>query len=251
MKLHELVRWLDAYLDTAGTPDSERAFNGLQVDNGNADVRRIAVAVDSGQAVIERAVQAKADLLIVHHGLLWGGTEPLTGRAWKRYSTLIDNRLAVYSSHLPLDRHPDVGNNAVLARLLGMTVAGMWGRYKGTDIGVLGAIDLSLAELVSRVSALLGCAPRVLAHGPPRVSKLGIVTGSGGDLIGEAAASGIDTLLTGEGKHHSYFDAEELGVNVIYAGHYATETLGVKALAEHLAVTFGLAWEFIDHPTGL
>lgn len=251
MKLHELVRWLDEYLNTANTPDSERAFNGLQVDNGNADVRRIAVAVDSGQAVIDRAVQAKADLLIVHHGLLWGGTEPITGRAWKRYSTLIDNRLAVYSSHLPLDRHPDVGNNAVMARLLGMPVTGMWGRYKGIDIGVVGTLDLPRDELVARVSAALGGTPRVLSKGPSRVARLGIVTGSGGDLIGEAAAAGIDTLLTGEGKHHSFFDAEELGVNVIYAGHYATETLGVRALAEHLAATFGLGWEFIDHPTGL
>ena len=251
MKLHDLVAWLDEFLDTAGTPDSDRALNGLQADNGNRDVTRVAVAVDSGQAVIDRAIAAKADLLIVHHGMFWSGLEPLTGRAWKRADALVRNHLAVYSSHLPLDRHPEVGNNALLAKLVGMTIDGWWGAYKGTLIGVHGQLDEPVDALARRVGTALGCTPLVLAKGPPRARRVGIVTGAGGDMIGEAAAAGIDTFITGEGKHHSFFDAEELGVNVIYAGHYATETLGVKALGERLAKQFGLASEFIDHPTGL
>lgn len=251
MKLHELAFWLDRYLDTANTPDSERALNGLQVDNGNRDVAKIAVAVDSGQAIIDRAAQARADLLIVHHGLFWGGLEPLTGRAYRKFAAMLAHRLAVYSTHLPLDRHPDVGNNALLARMIGMDVTGWWGKYKGTDIGVRGEIAEDVRTLSDRVGRLLGVSPLLMAKGPARSRHVGIVTGSGGDLIAEAHAAGIDTFITGEGKHHSFFDAEELGVNVIYAGHYATETLGVKALGAKLEKEFGIAWEFLDHPTGL
>lgn len=251
MKVHELVAWLDEYLDTRGTPDSDVALNGLQVDNGDGEVKSIAVAVDACQAVIDEAAKRRADLLIVHHGMFWGGLQPLTGRAWQRTTALLKNHVALYSSHLPLDRHPEVGNNALLASLLGMGVTGWWGEYRGAPIGVMGELDEDREALGTRLGAALGVTPRLIPGGPRRAKRVGIVTGAGGDMIAEAHAAGIDTFITGEGKHHSFFDAEELGVNVFYAGHYATETLGVKALAARIAAVHALPWTFIDHPTGL
>jgi dinuclear metal center YbgI/SA1388 family protein len=197
------------------------------------------------------AVAQRADLLLVHHGLFWNGLAPITGPAFRRIAGLIRGDVAVYSSHLPLDRHPHVGNAPVLARLLGMTLAGDFGNYRGQTVGVWGELDLSRDEFARRVAHATGQAPRVLAVGPERVRRVGIVTGAGGGVIRQAADAALDTYLTGEGPHWSYFDAEELRINVLYAGHYATETMGVKALAEHVNAKFGLPWTFLDHPTGL
>jgi dinuclear metal center YbgI/SA1388 family protein len=251
LRSRELAAWLDSYLDVRGTPDAPVALNGLQVDNDDADVRRIAVAVDACQAVIESASALQADFLIVHHGLFWAGLEPLTGRAWRRVAGLLRSGTALYSAHLPLDRHAEVGNNVELARLLGMPVRGWWGEYKGTPIGVWGELDEDRDALGRRLGEVLRVTPRLLACGPGRSRRVGIVTGAGGDMIDAAHAAGIDTFITGEGKHHSFFDAEELGVNVFYAGHYATETLGVRALGARIETEFGVPWSFIDHPTGL
>lgn len=250
MQLAALVEYLDGYLRVADTPDDPLALNGLQVESAG-EATRLAVAVDACQFVFDAAAAERADVLIVHHGLFWGGLSPLSGRHYRRVKTLLDHGIALYGAHLPLDRHPDVGNNAGLARLLGMSVAGWWGEYRGSQIGVRGELDCPREELAARVAATLGGQPRVIPGGPARCRKVGIVTGAGGSMIEEAAREGLDTFITGEGKHHSYFDAEELGVNVLYAGHYATETVGVKALGEHLHRKFGLAWTFIDHPTGL
>jgi dinuclear metal center YbgI/SA1388 family protein len=250
MQLADLVRWLDDYLRVADIRDDAVALNGLQVENGGK-VTRVAVAVDACQAVFDMAVTAKADLLIVHHGLFWGGLEPITGRHHRRIATLLRHGIALYGAHLPLDVHPEVGNNTVLAGQLGMAVHGWWGEYKGTPIGVRGELDLPRDVLGERIAEALQVRPILLPGGPARAGRVGIVTGAGGSMIAEAKAAGLDTLITGEGKHHSYFDAEELGVNVFYAGHYATETVGVKALGAKLAEQHGLPWGFLDHPTGL
>jgi dinuclear metal center YbgI/SA1388 family protein len=241
---------LDDYLQTAAVQDSPEALNGLQVENGGR-VRRVAAAVDACEATIRMAAEQGADFLLVHHGLFWSGVTPLAGPTFRRVAHLIRHDIAVYSSHLPLDRHPEVGNAPVLARLLGMTLRGGFGTYRGQTVGVWGELDLTRADLVQHVARAIGATPRVLAFGPDRVRRLGIVTGAGGGEIRQAAAASLDTYLTGEGPHWSYFDAEELRLNVLYAGHYATETVGVKALAEHLSTRFGLPWVFLDHPTGL
>lgn len=248
--LDDLAAHLDGFLRIAEVRDSPNAMNGLQVTN-DGQVERFAVAVDACQATIDAAAECGADLLIVHHGLFWGGLEPVTGRHGRRLRTLIRHGVALYSAHLPLDVHPQVGNNAVLARLLDVSDPEPFGQYEGQAIGVMGSLDIARSALASRVTAVLGVTPRVLAGGAATVRRIGIVTGGGGDLIGQAADAGLDTYLTGEGKHHTYFDAEELGVNVLYAGHYATETVGVKALAAHVAERFDLPWDFLDHPTGL
>jgi dinuclear metal center YbgI/SA1388 family protein len=250
MRLADLVAYLDDYLRVGTVPDAPHALNGLQVAN-RGEVTRLGVAVDLCEATVGMAAEQGADLLLVHHGLFWRGLTPLTGPAYRRVAGLVQANIALYSAHLPLDLHPDVGNNAVLARQLGVAVRGGFGEEYGVPIGVWGALDAPRAALAERLSAVLGAAPRVMAFGPERARRVGIVTGAAGSLIGAAAAAGLDSYITGEGPHHTFFDAEELGVNVFYAGHYATETVGVKALAEHLHTSFGLPWTFLDHPTGL
>lgn len=250
MKLNDLVSYLDEYLRTSEVQDYDLALNGLQVEN-SGEVRNLAVAVDSGQAVIDLAAERGADMLIVHHGLFWSGLKPVTDRLYRKVSALVRHDIAVYSSHLPLDRHPQVGNNPVLARLLGMEVRGWWGEYRGAPLGVWAELDLDREALYTRIGEVLGQEPYLIAGGPETVRRVGILTGAGGSMIAAAAEAGLDTLITGEGAHHTFFDAEELGLNVYYGGHYLTETVGVKALAEHIAERFQLPWSFIDHPTGL
>lgn len=251
MKLTELTAYLDEYLRVATVPDYGGALNGLQVERAGEEVRRVALAVDAAQATIATAAEWGADLLIAHHGLFWDGNVPVTARRYRRLKALLDADLAVYGAHLPLDVHPEVGNNAVLARALGMEPEGMWGEYKGMPLGVWGTVDLDREELRQRVSEVLGGPVHLVAGGPQRVRRLGIVTGGAGSQTADAAAAGLDAFLTGEGAHHNYFDAEEGGVNLLLGGHYATETWGVRALGEHLAARFGLECAFLDHPTGL
>jgi len=248
--LAELTAYLDGYLRIRDVEDSRNALNGLQVEN-DGSVSRLAVAVDACQATIDRAVEGGADLLLVHHGLFWSGLEPVVGRHARRLRALLQHNLAVYSAHIPLDLHPEVGNNAVLARLLGIAAPSFFGDYLGQEIGVVGELPTTREVLAARMGDLLGVQPHVLATGPRAVTRVAVISGGGGGMIADAARAGADTYVTGEGTHHTYFDAEELGVNVIYAGHYATETLGVRALAEHIERRFGLPWEFLDHPTGL
>lgn len=250
IRLSELSAYLDEYLRIAEVPDDPKALNGLQVEN-DGEVGRLLAAVDACQATIDAAVEREAELLLVHHGLFWGGPEPLTGRHGRRLRTLIRNGVAVYAAHIPLDVHPQVGNNAVLARQLGIEDPEPFGDYHGIQLGVAGRLELGVDDLAARVRELLGVAPHVVAAGPERTRRVGVITGGGGSMIREARDAGIDTYVTGEGAHHTFFDAEEWGLNVFYAGHYATETVGVRALAAHLEQEFGIPWEFCDHPTGL
>lgn len=250
MKLDELVRYLDEYLRIASTPDYSGAVNGLQVE-GTRPVRRVAVAVDAAQATVERAIEGGADLLLVHHGLFWDGNQPVTGRRYRRLKPLLDAGVAVYSAHLPLDAHPEVGNNAVLLRALGAEPLGSFGDYKGLALGVWGEVDLLREALCARLDEILGTRVKMVPGGPERVRRVGVITGGAGSMVPAAVAAGLDAFVTGEGAHHNYFDAEEGGINLFLGGHYATEVWGVRALAEHLQRTFGIEWFFIDHPTGL
>ena len=259
--LTEVVQYLDEYLGIRDVPDERNAVNGLQVENGG-QVGSIVAAVDASQATIDGVIAAGVELdapplLLVHHGLFWDGNVPLTGRRYRRVAALLEHDVALYSAHIPLDLHPAVGNNVVLAERLGLGVEGWFGDYKGSPIGVWGQApprlaprDALLAEVNHALSAPSPGA-RLISGGPGRVSKVGIITGGAGSMIGAAHDAGLDTFITGEGAHYTYFDAIEWGLNVIFAGHYATETLGVQALASHLAERFDLEWEFHDHPTGL
>jgi dinuclear metal center YbgI/SA1388 family protein len=246
-----LVSYLNEYLRVAEeVADAPEALNGLQVSN-SGEITRLAAAVDVCEATVRLAAEQRADGLLVHHGLFWGGVRPLTGPAYRRVAGLIKHNIALYSAHLPLDRHPQVGNNSVLARMLNIAVRGEFGSYHGAPIGVWGDYSGMRDELTWSLTKALGTAPRLLPFGPERVQRVGIVTGAGGSMIPQAAAAGLDTFLTGEGQHWTFFDAEELRINVFYAGHYATETVGIKALAEHISKKFDIPWTFLDHPTGL
>jgi len=246
-----LVSYLDDFLRVRQLPDYPTAVNGLQVDSGRAEVRRIAVAVDAAQHTIDAAVREGVDLLIVHHGLFWDGNQPVTGRRYRRLKALMDADLPLYSAHLPLDVHPEVGNNAVLARELGVTIRGTFAEYKGMPVGVWGELEIRREALCARLDALLGGRVKLVAGGPEQVRTVAVITGGAGGETSVAAAAGYDAYVSGEGAHHNYFDAEEGGINLLLGGHYATETFGVRALARHLEAEFGLEWVFIDHPTGL
>ncbi|MBK6434170.1 MAG: Nif3-like dinuclear metal center hexameric protein [Anaerolineae bacterium] len=251
MVKRELIAYLDAFLRIEQVKDS--GPQGLQVDAGADEVTTVAFSTDSALPCIESAVQAGAQLLIVHHGLFWGHEQLLRGPFGAQVRRLFEAGLSLYGAHLALDAHPEVGNNAELARLFAVTVTRWWGDANGTPIGVLGdaPAGLTLADLVAQVGALLGVAPLVHAYGPAQVRRVAIVSGFGAPMAAEAQALGADTFLTGETSHASFYTAQALGINLIYAGHYATETVGLQALARHLAARFPLQTVWLDHPTGL
>lgn len=250
MNLEELVAYLDEYLRVSEVPDYPTALNGLQVANSGR-VERVAVAVDAALATIEQAAAAGANLLIVHHGLFWDGNQPVTGRRYRRLRALLESDMAVYSAHLPLDAHPEVGNNAVLARALGVPSGGTFGAYRGFPLGVWGEVDVQRSELAARLTELLRGPVQVIPGGPERIRRVGVITGGAAGEIAAAREAGLDTFVTGEAAHHNFFDATEGGINLFLGGHYATEVWGVQALARHLEERFGLPWTFVANPTGL
>jgi dinuclear metal center YbgI/SA1388 family protein len=244
-----LVAYLDEFLDTAAWTD--KSLNGLQVE-GAERVIRLALATDTAQATIDMAVEAGAQMMIAHHGLFWGRIEPVTGPFRARLASLLRAEISLYVSHLPLDAHPDVGNNAVLARLLELRDLEPFGSWGSGAIGVLGRLPATVdrAGLAAKLEALLGERPHVLAFGPDSISRVAIVSGAASDLIPEAARAPVDAFVTGETSHTAVHQARERNLNVLFAGHYATETLGVRALGDHLAEHFGLELVFLDVPTG-
>jgi len=247
----ELVfAFLDQTLGLPGFPDYPQAWNGLQVE-GSGPIRRVGAAVDAGQTVVEAAVERELDLLLVHHGLFWSGPAPLTGRLHRKVAPLIRSGTALYSAHLPLDAHPEVGNAAVLAGALGFEIGQGFGTYEGVTVGFVTEADMDREAFRKKVADVVDGPVRLIPGGPEKLRTVAVVTGGGGSFIEEAAEAGVDALLTGEGAHHTYLDAMELGVNVLYAGHYATEVWGVRALAQKLEARFGLPWEFLDFPSGL
>ena len=249
-KLSALVNYCERTLNTDGFTDWPGAVNGLQVEN-DGTVSKIAAAVDASTATITRAIQANADLLIVHHGLFWGASHPWTGKRYQLLKLLLDHNLAVYSSHLPLDAHPRLGNNVQLARALGLRQLKPFFFEKGQHIGLQSSSNIRRDELEKRLANVLRVEPKTIPGGPEICRTIGIVTGGAGDELKKAHEEGVDTFITGEGRHWTYALAEELGLNVFYGGHYATETFGVKALASLLSDKFNLPWQFIEYPTGL
>lgn len=248
--LSEITTWLDDYLRTSEIGDYSGALNGLQLET-QVPVTKVAAAVDACGYTIRAAIDAGAQLLIVHHGLFWSAPQPMVGGEYRKYATAIQAGLGIYSSHLPLDLHPEVGNNAVLARELSLDSCTPFLPTKGQPVGLLAETEIHRAEFVDRVDAKVPGAIQILGDGPQVCRRIGIVTGGAGGEVTVAAEAGVDTFLTGEAPHWAATAAEDLGINLILGGHYATETFGVKALSMKLADQFGVQWEFIDHPTGL
>lgn len=254
--LGSIAEYLETLLAISSTPDYPPALNGVQVGH-RGPVTKIGAAVDASLRTITMAADANVNLLLVHHGLFWGGLRPLTGPHETRIRALFAHDIAVYSAHLPLDAHYTFGNSALLAKTLGLTVSAGFAKHQHIHCGVRGEDDLDTHALLTRVrtwAAPLGhhtvASPIPSGH---RTRRWAICSGSGAQVetLREAYASGVDTLIVGEGPHWSAVEAEESGLVIIYAGHYATETLGVQALAEHLGERFALPWTFLHAPTGL
>lgn len=253
--LHDIVSALDAELRTTDIPDYPGAVNGMQVQN-NGRVSRVAVAVDASLAAASLAAQQRADLLIVHHGLFWNGTQPIVGTVYHKQHALLHHNIAVYSTHLPLDAHATMGNNVLLARALGLTPSGGFARYKSMELSVAGDADESSTALYDRLRAFSAQYGGTVRSSMPlhdrRTRRWAIVTGAGAntDTLREARERGVDTLIVGEGPHHTTVDAIENDLLVLYAGHYATETLGVQALGAWVSARFDVPWSFLHLPTG-
>jgi len=248
--LTAIANYCDRILRTKEAQDYEGAVNGLQVEN-RGEVTRLAATVDASLVTVKLAIAAGADMMIVHHGLFWSPSHPWTGKKYELLRLLVENNLAVYSSHLPLDAHPRLGNNAQLCAALDLKKLKPFFFSHGRFIGFQARQRISRKDLARRLERATGAKPRVIPGGQNICEKIGVVTGGAGGDLKQAAGEGVDTFITGEGPHWTYAAAEELGLNVFYGGHYATETFGVKALAAHLSRKFKLPWEFLDHPTGL
>ena len=253
MKTKELVRYLDELLKTSEIPDD--ALNGLQVEHEEREIQRVGGAVDISEVAVAEAIAKNIDFLIVHHGLYWfGQPTAITGPYFRRVRGLIQNGIALYASHLPLDLHPEFGNNAVILRELGWQDFGSLGNYKGLEIGRYTEFSPSrtLSDLVQELESFFGVPPlTVWEFGPSEIRKVAVVSGKAVSLLSDLKQAGVDLLVTGETSHAHYWLAQELGVHVVFFGHYVTERYGVKALGKHLQERFGLEFHFLDLPTGL
>jgi len=248
--LAEIVEYTNDYLRIDETEDWPNALNGLQIEN-SGKVTKIAAAVDVSTRVLTAAAKKNVNLLIVHHGLFWPGLQAVTGALRRQLTIAFDNDIALYSAHLPLDVHPKVGNNAQLATALGLKSAKRFLKEKGQSVGLKAKVSVSRSVLTRKLRTVLRCPVKTFNFGPTQPLRIAIVTGAAGSEIYRVAESNVDTFITGEAPHWAAVAAEELGMNLLLGGHYATETFGVKTLAAHLSRKFQVAFEFIDCPTGL
>ncbi|WP_148883050.1 Nif3-like dinuclear metal center hexameric protein [Thermococcus aciditolerans] len=250
MNRDELVAFLDEYLNVQAYPD--KSSNGLQVE-GKAEVERVAFAVDTTLRTIERAAKAGADMMVVHHGMIWGGLGYITGIHYRRLKALMESGINLYAAHLPLDAHPEVGNNVELLRILGIEPRGPFGEYRGLSVGFYGEFDepQSIEKVAQIIAEKLGTTVKTYEFGAREIKTVGAVSGAGAFALEEAHRKGIDLLVTGEFTHADYLTAIDLPQSVLVAGHYKTETLGVKALMRALREKFDVEVLFIDEPTGL
>jgi len=246
----KIARYIDEYLRIHEIDDWPNALNGLQIENSGR-VTKIGAAVDLSTRVLNAAARKHVDLLIVHHGLFWPGLQSVTGALRRQLKLAFENDIALYSAHLPLDLHPEVGNNAQLASALGLKSAKPFFEEKGQLIGVRAKTSGSRDDLIRKLRKAVGGPVKAFNFGPKNPKSIGIVTGGAGGEIHRVAADKIDIFITGEAPHWAAVAAEELGINLLLGGHYATETFGVKALAAHLSKRFKLPWEFLNFPTGL
>ena len=248
--LKSLVSFLDSELSLSEFPKDE-SINGLQVE-GSGLVKKVGLAVDACDYVFMEAAEKGVDFLIVHHGLVWGGIRYVTGVLRKRVKSLLDSGMSLYACHLPLDWHPKYGNNAELLRILSIRKKGEFGEYHGRRIGYWGTTQkaVPLRDFVAHVDMRLETTSAFIDFGR-KVKNIGVVSGGGWSAIYDAEELGLDTFLTGEASHSAYTLAEEMKVNLIFSGHYATETLGVRAVGKMMEKKFRIPVVFIDHPTGL
>lgn len=247
MKLSELSNRLSSLLDIPSFAGADVSLNGLQVGDPNAEVGKVAFAVDANMETIERAVEAKADMLFVHHGMFWGRPLAVTGVHYDKVKKLLDNGLALFACHLPLDAHLELGNNAQMAKRLGLLDIKPFSTYKGVYVGVKGVLERPMppSRIISQLGVRTSSRTVVIGDGDRMVSSIGIVSGDGAFDMYEAMREGLDALVTGEARYSTYNDCVEAGFTMMCLGHYETETFGVKAVKE-VVEGLGLATCFID-----
>jgi len=250
--LLEISSYLSGELELSKYPDS--SVNGIQVEGG-AEIKKICVSVDAGLSVVQAAVNAKADLLLVHHGILWGGGPPVVGVHKKLLELLIVNKITLYAAHIPLDAHTEYGNNFCLARFLGFGELQQSLEYQGQKIGCKGVNTprLSISKIEELLAELPGGSAPILSlnFGPNPPQKIAICSGAAADELYKYEVEEFDTLITGEPRQFAYHFCKERKLNAIFAGHYRSETLGVRTLGDRLSKRFGVEYEFIDQPTGI
>jgi dinuclear metal center YbgI/SA1388 family protein len=251
------TRQLDAFfrdiLDIDGFLSIDDSLNGLQVDNDGAGITKIAFAVDACLETFKRAAAGGAGLLFVHHGLFWGKPERIAGNLRARLQFLLDHNLALYAAHLPLDQHPELGNNAGLAELLGIEAPEPFGAYHGRKIGYKGKLrtPLTVDEAVKRIGFGANRCVGVYPFGKNENHRCAVISGGAADEVFQAIEEGVDLYVTGESSHSVYHHLLESGINMIAGGHYATEVWGVRRVMEKCASQLEADIEFIDVPTGL
>lgn len=250
MRTPDLVAHLNRFLCVGDFVDA--SCNGLQVQ-GRDEITKVGAAVDACIESFDIAAQRGIDFLIVHHGLLWEKVEPVVGAHYARVKKLIDANINLYAAHLPLDAHLEVGNNAMIIRKLGFELDGGFGKYHGVMIGARGrtATPFTQDKLLNAATQLFGKETRGDMFGTEKISTLAVCSGAGASLLPDVQSAGIDCFITGEPRHSFFHFCKEHRLNVIYGGHYATETFGVIALAEYIQEKFGLPFEFIDVPSGM
>ena len=249
MDILQLSHYLDKLLEIPSINDAPNALNGLQVQN-TGEIKKIGLAVDLCQATIDLAIKKNCQMLFVHHGVFWGGLQQVRGPFYKKISSMIRANLGLYSAHIPLDLHPVLGNNRALADLIGLKNLEPFGEYDGIKIGFKGTINKISAETLSQdLTEKLGSPVKVIGVGD--IQSIGLVTGGAADIVQQASSEGLDAFITGEGANHHYHEAIEGKCILIFAGHYATETEGVKSVGLHLEQKFQIVTEFLDYPTGL
>ena len=249
----KLDKFFRSLLDLDGFMGADSSLNGLQIDNDGSELQKIAFAVDAGMEVFRRAAEAGAGMLFVHHGLFWGSPLRLEGSHRERIKFLLDNNLALYAVHLPLDQHPRLGNNAVLADLLGIVNPEPFGLYHGHKIGYKGTLSqpLTVEEAVKKIS-FMGRPPfGLFPFGKKENTSCAVVSGGAADEAFQAIEEGVDLFVTGESSHSVYHPAQDGRLNIISGGHYSTEVWGVRRMMEECVNQLGIDSEFIDVPTGL
>jgi len=251
--LRDLQDYLNRELSVSSY--SDMAFNGLQVESPRSEVSTIGFAVDAGLSILTEACRRNCQLLVVHHGIMWGKAEPIVGPMARKLALCFERGLSLYAAHLPLDGHVTLGNAAQLAQLLGASQIQPSFEYKGSPIGVIATLPCprSLEEIASQLALCEGALqpPLTLPFGRRIVQRIGIATGSASGLIPETVEQGLDLLITGEPKQEAYHSARDVECSVICMGRYASETFGVRALERVLAEKFGVKTEWISEPTGI
>jgi len=249
----KLDAFFKSFLEIDSFASNDNSLNGIQIDNDGSPVNKIAFGVDAALETFEHAAAINAGMLFVHHGLFWGAPSRIDGNLRRRIKFLLDHNICLYAVHLPLDQHPKLGNNAVIAELLGLEKIEPFGEYHSKKIGYRGIFPkpVTIDEAVKKIAFMERPPLGVYPFGKKEISSAAIMSGGAASNARDAIEAGVDLFVTGESSHSVYHDCLEAKLNMIAGGHYCTEVWGVQAVMRHCIAELGIDAEFIDVPTGL